>query len=68
MAIYKITKKEFLSIKHDQDWGIHKCLIFKRNKDYLKCDTLGAAGLKEIARYHAAKAKLERDQLNLLGF
>ncbi len=66
MAIYKITKKDFDKIKHDQEWGIHTCLVFKRGRDYLKCDTLGAAGLKEIARYHSAKAKIERDQVDML--
>lgn len=34
----------------------------------MKCTTLGAAGLKEIARYHTAKKKIENDQLDLLGF
>ena len=69
MAIYMITKKEFDKIKHDQAWGIHDCLLFERKKKYFKCDIPGAAGLKEIARYRATKAKIEREnvQLDLLG-
>jgi len=69
MAIYLITKKEFDKIKHDQAWGVHECLLFERNKKYFKCDTMGGAGLAEISRYRAAKAKIEREtvQLDLLG-
>lgn len=69
MAIYTITKKEFDKIRHDQAWGIHDCLLFERKKKYFKCDTMGGAGLAEIVRYRAAKAKIEREtvQLDLLG-
>lgn len=68
MAIYKITKKEFDQIKHDQQWGIHEALLFEFDGHRYKCNTIGAAGINEINRFQIAKRKLKRDQLDLLGF
>ena len=67
MEIFLITKKEHDKIRHDQEWGIHKCLLFHFEGKYYKCMTMGAAGLKLIARFQKAKRDLKRDQLNLLG-
>jgi len=67
MAIFSITKKEFDQIRHDQEWGIHDFLLFEYEGKRYKCDTLGAAGLKEINRFQKIKKDLKRDQLNLLG-
>lgn len=67
MAIYKITKKEAKQIRHDQEWGIHNVLLFQYDGDQYKCDTTGAAGLKEINRFQKMKRDIKRDQLDLLG-
>lgn len=68
MAIYTITKKEFDKIRHDQKWGIHTSLLFEFEGKRYSCDTMGAAGLKEIARFQKAKRQIKNDQLDLLGF
>jgi hypothetical protein len=67
MEIFQITKKEHDKIRHDQEWGIHDCLLFQFEGKWYKCTTTGAAGLKAISRFQAAKRQLKRDQLNLLG-
>jgi hypothetical protein len=67
VAIYKITKIEYDKHRHDQEWGVHKVLLFEFEGGRYKCDMLGAAGLKEIMRFQQAKRKLKSDQLNLLG-
>lgn len=67
MEIFQITKKEYDKIRHDQEWGIHDCLLFKFEGKYYKCTKTGGAGLKAINRFQAAKRALKRDQLNLLG-
>ena len=66
MEIFQITKKEHDKIRHDQEWGIYDCLLFHFEGKYYKCTKTGAAGLKAINRFQAAKRALKRDQLNLL--
>jgi len=66
MEIFQITKKEHDKIRHDQEWGIHDCLLFQYEGKLYKCTTTGAAGLKAINRYQAVRRKQKRDQLNLL--
>jgi hypothetical protein len=67
MEIFQITKKEYDKIRHDQEWGIHDCLLFKFESKYYKCTKTGGAGLKAIARFQKARRDIKRDQLNLLG-
>jgi len=66
MEIFQITKKEHDKIRHDQEWGIYDCLLFHFEGKYYKCTKTGAAGLKAINRFQAAKRALKRNQLNLL--
>ena len=66
MEIFQITKKEHDKIRHDQEWGIHDCLLFHFEGKYYKCTKTGAAGLKAINRFQTAKRALKRNQLNLL--